>query len=222
MSERIFFYIDGFNLYYGIRDRGRKVPCQKDHNKWRPTKTSKYKWLDISKLCHLLMSTGEISKIKYFTARIRGEAEKEQRQDNYLKLLSSSHEVEIIEGNFLQSHVFMRRASPPNSVVNVIKNEEKGTDVNIASHMLIDGFRNEYDIAALITNDSDFAYTVRFIKNGMNKKVLIFNPQHRPSKTLSDITEVKSIFDNTLKNAQFPQTVYLPDGQSLSRPNSWR
>lgn len=217
MNNRVIFYIDGFNLYYGIRDRGPMRPSKRDHNKSCPSKTGKFKWLDLSRLCNLLMQNSNIVKIKYFTARIKGEPDKISRQENYINLLSTYKNIEIIEGNFLFSQVTMRNYYQPNKWVKVIKNEEKGTDVNIASHMLIDGFYNKYDIAALVSNDSDFAYTLQFIKEKLKKKVIIFNPQHKPSKTLSDITTVKSIFDNTLKNAQFPSII-----NGFARPDKWK
>lgn len=217
MKNRVIFYIDGFNLYYGIRDRGPLRPSNHDHNKVCPTKTGKYKWLDLSRLCSLLMQNGNIVKIKYFTALLKGDIDKISRQENYLQLLSTFNNIEIIKGNFLCSQVTMRYYAEPHNWVKVIKNEEKGTDVNIASHMLIDGFHNEYDIAALISNDSDFAYVVKFIKEELKKGVIIFNPQHKPSKTLSDLTMVNSIFDNTLKNAQFPSII-----NGFARPDKWK
>lgn len=47
-------YIDGFNLYYGA------------------VKDTPYRWLDLSRMCQLLLPGHQIAKIKYFTARVSG------------------------------------------------------------------------------------------------------------------------------------------------------
>lgn len=65
MSERVICYIDGFNLYHGMREAGFK----------------RYYWLDLAKLALSLLHGGqELTATKYFTARIKGEHQKKQRQ----------------------------------------------------------------------------------------------------------------------------------------------
>jgi hypothetical protein len=39
----------------------------------------------------------------------------------------------------------------------VIRRTEKGSDVNLASMLLVDGFRGDYEVAAVITTDADLA-----------------------------------------------------------------
>jgi hypothetical protein len=46
-------YIDGYNMYYGC------------------LKNSQHKWLDLEKMCDLLLPTHQVTQIKYFTARIK-------------------------------------------------------------------------------------------------------------------------------------------------------
>ena len=209
----VIFYIDGFNLYYGIRNRGAL-------NGKNPKHTNKYKWLDLVALCKALVSTYNIVGIKYFTARIENCGSKTERQAQYLKIWEDNQLVEVIKGKYLRSKV-RRPLSDGTRVVEVIKDEEKGTDVNLASHLLIDGFEGKYDCAAIISNDSDFAYPIKFVKNSLKKPVFIFNPQHNPSATLEKIASVyKPIYDNTLK--QLPQTVKLSNGEIIECPKEWK
>ncbi len=211
---RIIFYIDGFNLYYGIRNRG----ALNAHKKPKPT--NKYKWLDLVALCKSLVSSCDIVKIKYFTARIEKCGSKTERQAKYLKIWEDNQLVEVIEGKYLRSNV-KRPLSDGSGIVEVVKDEEKGTDVNLASHLLIDGITNQYDKAAIISNDSDFAYPIEFVKNSLGKPVFIFNPQHNRSATLERIASVyKPIFDNTLK--QLPPTVKLSNGEVVECPEEWK
>lgn len=73
----------------------------------------------------------------------------------------------------------MRLVSPsPNgsAYAEVLKMEEKGSDVNIATYMLIDAFRKDCDQLVVVTNDSDLAEPVRIINKQLNLPVGIFNP----------------------------------------------
>jgi len=45
----------------------------------------------------------------------------------------------------------------------VDKTEEKGSEVNLASHLLRDAFSKKFEVAVLITNDSDLAEPVRIV-----------------------------------------------------------
>jgi uncharacterized LabA/DUF88 family protein len=45
----------------------------------------------------------------------------------------------------------------------VDKTEEKGSDVNLASHLLRDAYTKRFEVAVLITNDSDLAEPVRIV-----------------------------------------------------------
>ena len=72
--ERLIFYIDGFNLYFGLRERG-----------WR-----KYYWLNLQEMCSRLIRSGqELVKVQYFTARInQAKEDKRRRQLTYLEALT--------------------------------------------------------------------------------------------------------------------------------------
>ena len=64
----------------------------------------------------------------------------------------------------------------------VMKTEEKGSDVNLATHLLNDGYKKAYDIAVLITNDSDLIEPVRIIREELKLPVGIINPQKHPCR----------------------------------------
>ena len=69
---RVAAYVDGFNLYYGLKARhGRK-----------------YLWLDLQALAESLLRRGQtLEKVVYFTARVRNDPDGEQRQSDYLDAL---------------------------------------------------------------------------------------------------------------------------------------
>ena len=137
-------YIDGFNLYYG--------------------------WLDVSKLCSLLLPYHQINRIRYFTARVTSRPDdplQPQRQENYLRALRTIPNLSIHFGHFLSSTVRMPLAHPPVNgprTVEVIKTEGKGSDVNIATYMLVDAFNKDCEMSVLLSNDSDLKTPIEFVR----------------------------------------------------------
>lgn len=123
---RTIIYIDGFNFYY------------------RAVKNTPYKWLNFKSLFQRLLSQdNQIVSIKYFTAHVSGKhnTQKPIRQQIYLRALKTFiPEVEIYYGHFLSHEVYAPLAKPTdkNRSVKIIKTEEKGSDVNIAVHLLND------------------------------------------------------------------------------------
>ena len=119
-----YVYVDGFNLYYGA------------------VKGTAYKWLDIQKMIQLLLPQNLILKIKYFTALVNArpqDPDQPVRQQMYLRALKTIPNLEIIKGHFLTHPVKLPLVNPipgQNSYAEVIKTEEKGSDVNIATHLL--------------------------------------------------------------------------------------
>ena len=61
-------------------------------------------------------------------------------------------------GHYLSHPVRMPLAHPPSTgphTVEVIRTEEKGSDVNLASYLLLDGFRSDCEATVVISNAKD-------------------------------------------------------------------
>src|SRR6266540_5275919 len=136
-------YIDGFNLYYGA------------------LKGTPYKWLDIVALARRLVPDDHLVAVRYFTARVRpqpNDPQQPQRQQAYLRALDTLPLVTIHLGHYLSHATRMPLANPRPGragTVEVIKTEEKGSDVNLATYLLLDAFRQDCQAAVVISNDSD-------------------------------------------------------------------
>jgi len=119
-------YVDGFNLYDG---------CIKD---------TPYRWLNLLQLCQLCFPHYTICRIRYFTARVRAtdsDPQKPQRQALFIRALQTLPNLSVHYGTFLTHTVTMRLANPPPRgpyTADVVRTEEKGSDVNLASYMLAD------------------------------------------------------------------------------------
>ena len=204
---RTFVYVDGFNLYYGSLRR------------------TNYKWLDLAKLCRAVLPRDNVVGIKYFTAKVSGDPRNPEspiRQQLYLRALSTLPQVSILYGQFLTHSVPMLVSnSNPRKWVNVDKTEEKGSDVNLATYLLHDGFMKLYDVAVIISNDSDLREPVKIVRQVLKLPVGIINPHQRHSKELQEFaTFVKRIRERHLVSSQFPTTV-TDDRGSFHKPARW-
>src|SRR5947209_3073921 len=128
---KVNIYIDGFNLYYGA------------------VKDSPYRWLDLAALCQRLLPNDSIECIKYFTAIVSARPHDPQqpiRQQVYLRALKTIPNLSIILGQFrTHSCRMVLTGSNPVKKVWVDKTEEKGSDVNLAAHLLHDAFKANFE-----------------------------------------------------------------------------
>ena len=176
---RTFIYIDGFNFYYGA------------------VKDTPYKWLDFKKLFEYLTDPShQIISIKYFTAKVTGKIDPDQpvRQKTYIRALRKYiPEISVYYGKFLSHNVFKPLAYPIDKnlfgknikFVNVIKTEEKGSDVNLAVQLLNDAWLDLHDCAVIVSNDSDLSESLRLVKEQHKKKIGLITPgKIHPSREL--------------------------------------
>ena len=202
-------YIDGFNLFYGAL---RKTP---------------YRWLDIEKLCGFLLPGHTIGQIKYFTAKVSArpdDLDQPVRQQLYLRALGTLPKVSVHLGHFLTHKVRMPLAGPagqPLQYVQVIKTEEKGSDVNLATHLLHDAHLGRFDVAVIVSNDSDLLGPVRIVREELGKTVGALNPHQNPSRAmLPHLDFYKPIRKGVLQASQFPDTLSDQHG-TFTKPAAW-
>jgi hypothetical protein len=206
---RTIIYVDGFNLYY------------------RAVKGTPWKWLDLLALFRaVLQPHHQIVRIKYFTARVTGTADdpgKPQRQDLYLRALQHHRpEVEVILGHFL-SHTVKAPLADPGAgprLVEVVKTEEKGSDVNLAVHLLNDAWLDRYDCAVVVTNGSDIAEAMRLVKAHRAKRIGLLTPgsSHPSRQLLAHADFSRHVRRSALQASQLPSPI---PGTRLRKPPRW-
>lgn len=147
---RVLLYVDGFNLYYRLLKRNAGT-----------------KWLDLNALGKRLFPSDEIVGVRYFTALIKplDDQRAPARQQVYLRALGTLPNCTIHYGYFqLQAKRRVLKNPTPGlpRTVEVVLPEEKGSDVNLATELLVDGFKRRFDMAAVVTNDADLAGPIRW------------------------------------------------------------
>ena len=133
---KTFFYIDGFNFYYSA------------------VKGTPLRWIDFRALFTRLFPRSQIACIKYFTAEVDalpGDPQQPLRPQAYWWALRTLPDFEIHLGHFRPRRTRAKVVNPPPNTIEVYKTEEKGSDVNLAAHLLTDGFRNRYECAIVVS-----------------------------------------------------------------------
>ena len=206
---RTIVYIDGFNFFYGAI---RGTP---------------WKWLDpVALFERVLGEQNEVVKVKYFTARVQpspGDPNVDARQNAYLRALHAHcPRLELHYGHFLRHRVSMEHANPPPPSVAVWKNEEKGSDVNLALNVLNDAWRDAYDCAVVVSNDSDLAEALRLVKAQHHKIIGLVTPGTPVRKTSRQLRQhadfVRPVRTWMLQSSQLPDTI---PGTVIHKPAGW-
>jgi uncharacterized LabA/DUF88 family protein len=209
---RTFIYIDGFNFYYGS------------------LKNTPYKWLDFKRFFKsVLDQKHSILLIKYFTALVSSppnDPQKTTRQQVYLRALKTYiPEIEVYYGHFLSNPIRAPLVNPTSSqkFADVIKTEEKGSDVNLAVHLLNDAWLNKYDCAIVVSNDSDLAESMRLVREQHHKIMGLFVPGFPKDRSISRELKryanfVRPIRPETLNASQLPDPI---PGTNVHKPKSW-
>lgn len=204
-AERVKVYIDGFNLYHGMRQKhGRR-----------------YHWLDLQALvASMLRPHQHLVGIDYFTARVRKQPESEQRQATYLDALAAHCDLlRIVEGRFQEKK---RRCQSCHT--ETVLHEEKETDVSIAAALIEDAVNDVFDAAMLISADSDLCPAVRAVgRLRPEKRIFAVFPPKRRSDDLRNAVRgaVLSIGSDKLRKALLPELVPA-GGVLLARPPYWK
>ena len=204
-------YVDGFNLYY------------------RALRGTPFKWLDLRKLAEVLFPNDSINKVCYFTALLDArpnDPSQPRRQLVYLRALATLPELEVYYGTFLSRTGYRPLVEPIAGIPEYVKvkdSEEKGSDVNLVTRLLVDGFNREYEQAVVVSNDSDFASAVRYVREGLRLRITVVNPDYRRNshrELVGAATYVKRLWRSHLRRSQFPSTLTDAHG-AIKRPPSW-
>lgn len=208
---RTYIYVDGFNLYN------------------RALKGTAYKWLNLKVLCeHVLNPANEIIAVKYYTARVSGERDPDQprRQQIYFNALETLPEISIYYGKFLPKKIRRPLVTPVAGLpkfVEVHTIEEKGSDVNLAAHLVRDGFKDLFDVAVVLSKDTDLIEPMRIVRHELGKVVGMICPDKAAPQGLKDVASfVRHITHSRLAAGQFPNPVIAADGTKINKPADWK
>ena len=197
-KEKVIVYVDGPNLYRGMTRRWKDI-----------------KWLDLYAMCESFMKAHqELVGVKFFTSRIKDEPLKERRQNTYLEALVETG-VFISEGYNAKGKTTCRECK-----CTWVTYKEKMTDIKMALNIVEDV--HLYDMAMVISGDSDFLPSIeRVCKNWNKRVVVVFPPNVRSDALKRAVKETFRIGRKKLKDHQLPDEITKKDGYILKKPDKW-
>ena len=169
-SDRIMIFIDGSNLYHSLKGHFKRTD------------------IDIGKFCKKLLDKRRLVRIYYYNAIVgrREEPERYQRQQSFFNSVRSVPYCELRLGRL----VYINWPNVPPY--------EKGIDILLTTDFLTHSFKNNYDVAILVTGDSDYVGAVQAVKdNGKNVEVALFGKE-RTSRPLRDVSDRVIAIDGRL------------------------
>lgn len=196
-------YVDGFNLYHALDDLDRPH----------------LKWVDLWHLSTVLVGKSQkLVRVVWCSAPPKN-PQRLVRHRLYRRALEGKG-VKYVEGHFVKDEVRCPLCGQTHS-----KPLEKQGDINVAVELIADAYEDVFDIAYLISGDSDQAGTARlfkekFLKAAKPKRFITVAPPGRSHSfhihALSD--GKRAIYDQTVEACLFNKTTMDADGNSITRP----
>ena len=212
-KQRVAVYFDGFNLYHGLSKFG----------------ANHLKWVNLWKLSELLVSpkTEKVVKVAYFSTyaehfKNTPDEPSLHRHKAYVAALDAKG-VEFIPGNFANRKWDFRSGSKYRATWR--RREEKQTDVAIGVHVIRDAYKNLYDVALIVSADSDMQPIFRVMRADFpNKKTVTVAPPHREhhQSLIGLASEARTIRRSQVEKALFGRVVRKGLKIVARRPSAYR
>ncbi len=213
---RAFVCIDGFNLYY------------------RALKNTPHKRLDIAALADAAMPTDcAVESVRHYAARVSGRVDPgaPARQHAYLRALATPPRVRSTFGNFLVTKKWSGLVQPPEfrpaftppaetslDVACVWKTEEKGSDVDLGVHLVRDAARGLFDVAGVLTNDTDLCEPIRITVSEFGLKVILLSPTGKPATSVARLANGVRHIKPYLGPCRLPDRIIDAKGRVIVKP----
>lgn len=204
-KQKVIVYVDGFNFYYGLKNKG-----------WK-----KFYWLDVVKFFERMMNNNQILvEVNYFSARPH-DVIASKKQDLFFSANKINPKFHLILGTYLK-----KRKNCPICGGEFQTYEEKETDVRIATQMINDVYKKRCDITIIVSADSDMVPSVEVIREiDPAHKIFVYFPPLKHSVTLSNscnATKKLNDYKARFNQSMLPEEVELPNGYVAKRPDNWK
>ena len=209
--NKVTFYIDGFNFYYGLSTSKKQDPM------WQ-----RFYWIDVVKFCRSFLSKEQsLEKVIYFTASPL-DPKKSSRQSSFLNANKHLNKdvFEVVRGKYIEKPIIC-----PNCNSSFLRPEEKKTDVNISVRMMEDCINNKTDTLILVSADSDLIPPLESIKRTFPEKTLkVYFPPSRYSRDIKDFLYLQKkkpiLLDKNIK--RFEDAIMPEVVGKYTIPESWK
>ena len=204
---QVYMYVDGFNLYY------------------RALIKTPHKWLNLCELGKRLLAPSDvIARVRYYTARVSaraGDPDAPRWQQIYLSALHTIPEMAFHYGRFLPKKKW-RPLVATGKFVEIHDTQEKGSDVNLATHLLNDAWHKRFEVALVLSQDTDLIEPMRIVTQELALKIgLVWLDGRQPDKRMTKVSSfVRHVSRADLASSQFPDPIITQSGP-LHKPAGW-
>lgn len=247
---RVGVYADGYNLYYGGRRHfGRGTPgwrwlspraltdhLVRERRNWPGARIARVvyctarvdqadtpgAWRDQDVYLQALLATGAVDHIE-FGHYVRNAKTVPLARRSRTGRAQVVHPVGPLPSTSLPLRVLNdRETGQPIVLADALVREEKGSDVNVASHLLMDVLSGSVDGAVVISNDSDLALPVRVARTHVPVGVVSPSPGHIAGALRGQPTDgVGKHWWRQLQQADFRASQLPNPVPNLPRPTGW-
>jgi uncharacterized LabA/DUF88 family protein len=200
-TKRVAVFVDGFNLYHGLHDHSGR----------------KHLWLDLHGLAlSLLKPDQRLVSVNYFTARVRNDQAGAARQSLYISALKATG-VRVVEGRFQEkTHICKKCGKSWRSY------EEKESDVNLCVALMEGAREHQFDVALIMSGDSDMVPAVRAVRrmNQGTRLIAVFPPKRFSAELKSALDASFHLGAAKVRQAQLPDEVAGAEAV-YKRPDYW-
>lgn len=207
--KRVQCFIDGYNLFHAIEEAGNKS----------------LHWVDLKSLCRRYLPKNTIiENVFWFSAKPSHLSKNiNDNYDNYVAALLECG-VDVIGGRFKRKNAKCEVDQGCRGAF--FKHEEKESDVNLAISLVAGACNDEFDIAIVITADSDLCPPIKYVKEKFPEKELWLIAPPGRRKRANDLcvlsTKDLEINANALRASSMRES-YSKDGSVIAkRPAEWQ
>ena len=178
-AERVIVFIDGNNLYHGLKERG-----------WRP-------WIEMGSLAERLVGKNrELVRTYYYNAGPPGGASHQQAGRYYIDQVKGTPNIV-----FRKSRLQRVTRVDENGTYDTF--EEKGADTALVADMVECAMLDQCDVVVLVSSDGDFAPAVEMVQR-YGKRVEVVYFKNRMPFVLEGIATMREFRLSLLKEMDPP------------------
>lgn len=207
--KRVQCFIDGYNLFHAIDETGNKS----------------LHWVDLKSLCQrYLPKNARIENVFWFSAKPSHLSKNiNDNYDNYVNALIECG-VDVIGGRFKRKNAKCEVDKGCRGAF--FKHEEKESDVNLAIGLVANACNDDFDIAIVITADSDLCPPIKYVKDNFpDKELWLIAPPGRRNRA-NDLCVLSSksleINSNALRASSMRETYSKAGSVVARRPAEWQ
>jgi uncharacterized LabA/DUF88 family protein len=216
---KVWFFIDGFNFYHSVQSALKEKP------------NSQLMWIDLKLLCeqhlHVIGPHAKLAGVDYFTAipehLISTHDAKEEAKDKVLrhKLYIRANEAAGV-GIHLGFIDRNGKSKVTGDGATVYEWREKGTDVKLACTVLERAKNNDYELALIVSGDTDYLPLVEILPRMYEKEIRFCLPYKRDTKMIKAKSPKSFALSlESYEKCQFPTCITLPNGTRIHCPPKW-